>query len=200
MGAVTCLRRFASDRSGAVAIVFGLLLVPLAGLAGLAIDHGRKQSILTKLQQVADAAVVAGAQAPRGRGGIEGERFFMIQAIQTLRQLELPSAQVTDAGEEVRLHVGGQMPTAFLGLLGIRTLPVEVRAAARRERQEDPCDRATLQRSELVGRRQTDGRVTFELCEVVNRLQDPGPRRYGQCRPVTRTMCDVPPDRVRLVQ
>ena len=36
-------RNFLKDRSGATAVTFGLLLVPLMGMTGLAVDYSRRK-------------------------------------------------------------------------------------------------------------------------------------------------------------
>lgn len=47
------------DRSGNVVILFALLLLPLIGLVGLGADYGVALSVKTKLDNAADAAVIA---------------------------------------------------------------------------------------------------------------------------------------------
>src|SRR5687768_16788867 len=84
----TLLSRFADERSGSVAIVFGLALLPILGFAGAAIDHARAVRTRTQLQAAADgsamgallAAVssdqqrIAAAKALFASGDSSGER------------------------------------------------------------------------------------------------------------------------------
>lgn len=53
----------AKDRRGGVAVVFGLALIPLVGLAGAAVDYARLDRERTLLQKALDTAVIAGIQA-----------------------------------------------------------------------------------------------------------------------------------------
>jgi Flp pilus assembly protein TadG len=53
------LRRFAAHRSGTVAMMFSLLLVPTTGMIGLAIDYGRVYSVISQNQVALDAAALA---------------------------------------------------------------------------------------------------------------------------------------------
>jgi Flp pilus assembly protein TadG len=57
--------RFNRDRTGVVAVIFALLLLPLIGLVGLATDYGMARASQGRLQATADAAALAGARAAR---------------------------------------------------------------------------------------------------------------------------------------
>ncbi|QND51631.1 hypothetical protein HB779_06760 [Phyllobacterium sp. 628] len=57
---------FLKDKSGATALTFGLLLVPLLGMTGLAVDYTRASSDRADLQNAADAAVLWGASTYDG--------------------------------------------------------------------------------------------------------------------------------------
>jgi Flp pilus assembly protein TadG len=57
--------RFAREQSGAVALLFGLALVPVAGLMGLALDYSRGQLARAQLQSAVDSAGLAVAQMPK---------------------------------------------------------------------------------------------------------------------------------------
>jgi Flp pilus assembly protein TadG len=50
--------RFASDRNGGVAVIFGLVLLPLVAAAGAAIDYSRANMIKSAIQGALDAAVL----------------------------------------------------------------------------------------------------------------------------------------------
>lgn len=54
---------FLADRRGGVAIVFGLMLVPLMLFAGASVDLMRAVDLRTQLQMIADTAALAGATA-----------------------------------------------------------------------------------------------------------------------------------------
>lgn len=53
------LRRFQRDRSGAVVMLFGLLVIPITAVVGLAIDFGRVYSVRASTQSALDAAALA---------------------------------------------------------------------------------------------------------------------------------------------
>ena len=51
--------RFAADRKGAVALLFGLTLIPMLGFVGGAIDYANAYHTRSKLQNALDAAASA---------------------------------------------------------------------------------------------------------------------------------------------
>ncbi len=57
------LKTFQKDERGAIAIIFGLALVPVIFFSGIAIDYGRAMHAKTMLQGAADAAVVAASNS-----------------------------------------------------------------------------------------------------------------------------------------
>jgi Flp pilus assembly protein TadG len=54
----SCWRSFLTARDGNVAILFGLLSIPLMTVVGLAVDYGRATAIRSDLQAAADAASI----------------------------------------------------------------------------------------------------------------------------------------------
>jgi Flp pilus assembly protein TadG len=65
-GTIMRLRRLIRDRRGATALIFALTLIPLIGVAGVAIDYARLVHMKTTLQAAADAAAISGASANFG--------------------------------------------------------------------------------------------------------------------------------------
>jgi Flp pilus assembly protein TadG len=53
------VQRFARDRSGAVAMIFGLMLIPMAAMIGLAVDFGRVYAVNSSTQVALDSAALA---------------------------------------------------------------------------------------------------------------------------------------------
>src|SRR5689334_9621210 len=60
MRALSAIKRFLDCHRGTAAVMFGLSLVPLAAIAGGAVDVGRAYVARTKLQASLDGAVLAG--------------------------------------------------------------------------------------------------------------------------------------------
>ena len=59
-------RQFISNRSGAVAIIFALSLIPLSLAGGLSVDFGQAYIVKNRLAYALDAAGLAVAQSPAG--------------------------------------------------------------------------------------------------------------------------------------
>ena len=57
-------RRFLGDQRGNIGILFGLMALPMLAFAGLAIDHSRAKHARSELQDITDAAAIAGARLP----------------------------------------------------------------------------------------------------------------------------------------
>jgi hypothetical protein len=60
------LKTFRSDNSGAVAIIFGLVMIPVIGIAGASLDYSRASQDRTHTLAAADSAALAGVRALRG--------------------------------------------------------------------------------------------------------------------------------------
>src|ERR1700674_490223 len=56
---VGLLQRLHHDRSGTVAMMFGLLAIPITAVIGLAIDFGRVYAVQSQTQSALDAAALA---------------------------------------------------------------------------------------------------------------------------------------------
>lgn len=57
------IRRLNRNADGSVAVLFGLLMIPLIVAAGVGVDYGRAAEIRATLQSAVDAAALAGASA-----------------------------------------------------------------------------------------------------------------------------------------
>lgn len=126
-------RMFAADRQGNVAITFALTLVPILGLAGGAVDLHQRSRDAATLQGIFDAAAIAGArQAALGPAVVKltAEQHVAAHISGHLRDYPV-MVEVTDSGRRVRVTTGdAQMKTTFLGVIGMRTLNLNVRATA----------------------------------------------------------------------
>lgn len=57
------LSRFARDKRGSTAIIFGLTIYPIFLMIGLAVDYGRAVGARNQMQQILDSAALAGGRA-----------------------------------------------------------------------------------------------------------------------------------------
>ena len=60
--------RFSKDERGAVAVIFGMALLPVMGLTGAAVDYSRASQLRSKMAAASDAAVLAGVKTKGSLG------------------------------------------------------------------------------------------------------------------------------------
>lgn len=130
------LSSFARDSAGNFGVLTALLLVPLIGVAGLAVDVGIAVDERQALMNAADSAAlgalseksasVAQALAMSSDGEIllgneDGKRLFLAQLPQGMRdRLKTVSVSIKRKGAELTSTVNftAAIPTSFLGVLG----------------------------------------------------------------------------------
>jgi Flp pilus assembly protein TadG len=133
---------FCRERSGNVAIIFALTLIPIVGAVGSAVDYGDALKIRTRLQAAADAAAIgsvaysstgyntavamtSNGSVPVGvtdatnifNGEIKGMGGFTLNSL---------GVTVTRANGALTSNVdfNASVPTAFLGLFSIKSIPI----------------------------------------------------------------------------
>ena len=133
------IRRFARNRSGNVAMIFSLLLVSLAVLAGGAVDLNQAMNARTRLSQALDAAALAvGVQTSLSTDSATtlARNFvaanYPAREIGTVRNLSVTLDEVND---RVRVHAEAAVDTMFLGLIGIEELTVHWESEVQRTRR-----------------------------------------------------------------
>ena len=119
-------------------LVLGLALVAFA-VAGLAVDGTRAWLARRTLQNAADSSALAGASEidesvfyrSGGRTVVLDPGRARLVAVDWLgrRGIDVRSRIETDR-QGVRVLLTGDVPTTFLGLVGIRALPVAAQATA----------------------------------------------------------------------
>jgi Flp pilus assembly protein TadG len=142
------LKRLRSDHRGNIAVITAMLMAPLIGTAGGALDIGRLQMVHSRLQDAADAASVgsvavnsaamtaAASMSSDGAvpvGSSQASNLFNADIANvagvTLSNL---NATVTKAGQTVSSNVSvtASMPTYFLGIVGIGSLTTSAHSVA----------------------------------------------------------------------
>ncbi len=142
------LRAFNRDRRGNVAMMTALLMLPLIGAAGGAIDIGRLQMTRTRLQDAADAAsvgaVAKNSAAMTAAALMSGDGAVTVGTTQATQIFNANAASmpdvsigtltttVTKSGLNVTANVSVQasMSTVFLRIFGISTMKTQAAAAS----------------------------------------------------------------------
>ena len=140
--------RFVKDDRGNVAMLFALMLLPIMGCIGLAIDYSRATRLKTQLQIVADAATSAGLNEYRETGDIikgqtrllafvdEGlAKDGMVRAreennngagVVGKRVVYVDGSAIDPATSSVRPVLKTTIDTPIMSLLGTDSLDIEV--------------------------------------------------------------------------
>lgn len=133
----TRLRALWEDRRGAIAVMFALLLVPLLGFAGLAVDGALLYSVQGKLQDALDSAALAGARVLRdpGRDARISDYFNANFPEGYLRTTELDLNIDAGAANDGRLVLSAEatVPTMFARIFGFEEVTVSASTGVLRE-------------------------------------------------------------------
>ena len=124
---------FRANKSGGVAITFALALVPVLGMVGAAVDYTHASQMRTLIQGAADAGVLSAAvrltgapanavaDTPANRAMVTS---LVMANLTALDSNASPSVTPKITKTDVTATVSGQLPTAFLKILGITTITV----------------------------------------------------------------------------
>ncbi len=128
------IRDYLRDRSGQFAVLTGLLMVPMVGAAGLAIDYGRHVTAKNHLQALADAASLGLASAKRlDEAESRKTADAMIAAnnmIDWVHDIEISEIDSND--DFVDMQLTAYINPTFMRVLGYEHLPVRAYAKAER--------------------------------------------------------------------
>jgi hypothetical protein len=122
MKATLCL----SNDRGNVSILLGLLILPFVFVLGLAMDIDRAFQAKSVLQAAADSAVIGGGALPLNtttdqRIAVAKALFAKNAAAGGITGL---NPHLTISGNTVNLQVGWNVPTTFMSIAGVSSVPV----------------------------------------------------------------------------
>lgn len=124
------LTQFLHDRRGNIAMMFGLLSIPLIAATGAAVDYSRAYDQRMIVQNALDAAVLAAnrliGSATREQIEAEAEAFFRANVAGRL-DIDLDFFTEIDGGT-VTLTTELAVPTSFLGIIGINDITFDLRS------------------------------------------------------------------------
>jgi Flp pilus assembly protein TadG len=128
------ITRLLRDSSGSVAILGALAAPVLLMLAGGAVDMQRTESARVRMQDALDAAVVAGLT--EGDGGDEAAAQ---QAFTANKDAGVPNGVFNLDNAVMTGSVRSAVPTTFLQVIGVSSLPINAVARARIGDAQTPC-------------------------------------------------------------
>jgi Flp pilus assembly protein TadG len=126
------LRALGDDRSGSVALMFGMILLVLFGSCALGFDYARALAVRSKLQSAVDAAALAanpfGTATPAQITSTVAKTFdYNVPNAFGAVAIKATSTPITNG---VRVEATADVPTTFGQVLGITVIPVKVKAEA----------------------------------------------------------------------
>lgn len=125
--------RFLSDRSGAAAVIFAIVLVPMALAVGAAVDYASAMRMRTTLTSSLDSAALSVAVAQSSGQTVNLANAALTQAVKKALQGALgPYAAGANVATTASIDGSGALaasasitvPTRLMGLVGIRTINV----------------------------------------------------------------------------
>ncbi|MGL5363168.1 MAG: TadE/TadG family type IV pilus assembly protein [Bosea sp. (in: a-proteobacteria)] len=113
------LKRLAHDKRGNVAMMFGLALLPVLGMAGAALDYSQAVNLQAKLSAASDAAALAAAKST----GTFSQREALAQQVFKANvgnygDLVNVSFKLIDKANGVRVEVKADQKNSVVSLLG----------------------------------------------------------------------------------
>ncbi|PDS76147.1 VWA domain-containing protein [Rhizobium sp. L43] len=127
------LSRLIDNRDGAVAIIVILVAVPLLLAVGASIDFIRAYNDRVDLQSAADSAVLAAAAKYKHgmpEASISGTVNAFLSANGTLKTAVIGNPEVSSDEAELCLDVADAVPTTFMQIANIKSVPISIRSCA----------------------------------------------------------------------
>ncbi len=125
------VRSFASAKGGNVAMMFGLLAIPIVGLVGSAVDYSRANSAKAAMQSAADAtALMLSKQAANlttSEIASKATSYFNALFNRTdVNNVSITPTYTTTGGSQVVITATGAMPTTILKAIGFANFNIDV--------------------------------------------------------------------------
>ena len=122
---LSLLREFIADRRGNILILFGLSLIPIAGVAGIALDYAFANQGRTQMQAALDiTALTLSKMMPLDQGQLDttGRKIFLANLGKTPLTIKAENVAdqltITPAAGKLTLAVNTQYPIYMAGVLG----------------------------------------------------------------------------------
>lgn len=123
---------FLTNTSGAVALLFGLTLIPIVGFVGGAIDYANAYRTRTKLQSALDAAALAAGREIDAGNTEAGAQEIANMVLEANLGGGFPNYRATFNITEVNGHrtvianAESAVDTYIMGVVGVRNMPIDV--------------------------------------------------------------------------
>ncbi|HML91302.1 pilus assembly protein [Methyloceanibacter sp.] len=119
--------RFARDVRGNAAILFGLTIIPIILIVGVAVDYGRAVTVRSAMSDAADAAALAiGSWTNLTETELEkkAQQFYQANYASSLSSDITSDFKVNFAGDDIVVTATASVPTTFLRLANLNSLDI----------------------------------------------------------------------------
>lgn len=133
------LNDFAGARSGNVALMFGLLVIPLLIGAGVGLDMVRANEARSRLSEAADAGILAAARArlindsmtDAAATALARRQFEANARLQTDTVIDTFDFDYDEDAGKFTLAITGSVKTTLLAVAGKKTMPITISSEAK---------------------------------------------------------------------
>ena len=189
------LARFGDDRSGAIAVLFALILAPVLLVIGMSIDYGHATTYQTSMQRVLDETVIAGATTfakSNDAGKAEASARRRFDATKPDAYEIVLNVSVDRQTGRVTADATADVPMPFMTIAGYKHLTVTANAAAAPKRaapkRQGAPDKRARQAASRALSNLSDGKIRdliYRVEQLCYRLKSSGfANRVPQCRAV----------------
>ena len=119
--------RFARDTRGNAAILFGLTIIPIILIVGVAVDYGRAITVRSAMSDAADAAALAiGSWTDLADTELEkkAQQFYQANYASSLSSDIKSDFKVNFVGDDIVVTATASVPTTFLRLANLNSLDI----------------------------------------------------------------------------
>jgi Flp pilus assembly protein TadG len=132
------IARFRDDTRGATVVLFGLSLIPVAGLTGAAVDYSRGQWMERKLQNALDSAVLAASQQTTSARSSYATNLFNASKPSIDGSIGTPT-WTTNTDGSFSGSVTATLNNKISALVGVPTTHISVASKASQSITDDAC-------------------------------------------------------------
>ncbi|MFD1302330.1 pilus assembly protein TadG-related protein [Methylobacterium marchantiae] len=128
------LRRFRKDANGAIAILFGLIVIPLLVLSGLVIDYGTNSMAQQNFQDAADSTVLSLLKLPISTTDADLQAKAETQIRATVPKLvgDDTKIAVTRVDNKITIAITGTTQTSLTKIAGFNAFPLSILSSGMR--------------------------------------------------------------------
>ncbi|GBF25459.1 hypothetical protein MnTg02_00491 [bacterium MnTg02] len=119
-------KRFGGNQRGNVAIIFGMLAIPIFAIAGSAVDFGRAINMQRELTNSIDAAALAAGAAFNldTEDRIQLAKDYLNENFKPAGNATVNEPTITIVDKKITITITGTIDTTFLGVMGITNINV----------------------------------------------------------------------------